>query len=161
MSQILACPLWFSVLLLVPVATFLTVAGGLAVVMVTDSFQSILMLAGMATMTWIGLEQVGGIGQLFQDIPPQRWQLLRPASDPVYPWHAMLLGYPVMGVWFWCTDQTIVQRVLGARDLKQGQLGALFAAWLKTLSPVIFLLPGLYHRLLALHGSALAGTVDR
>ncbi len=143
LSQILACPLWLSVLMLIAVSTFLTVAGGLAVVMVTDSFQAILMLIGTTIMAWIGLEKVGGIGQLLQEIPPERWQLLRPASDPDFPWHAMLLGYPVMGVWFWCTDQTIVQRVLGARDLNQGQRGALFAAWLKTLSPVLFLLPGL------------------
>ena len=143
LSQILACPLWLSVLMLMSVSAFLTVAGGLAVVMVTDSFQAILMLVGTAIMAWIGLEQVGGIGQLLKEIPAERWQLLRPASDPDFPWHAMLLGYPVMGVWFWCTDQTIVQRILGARDINQGQQGALFAGWLKTLSPVLFLLPGL------------------
>jgi len=144
LSQILDCPLWCSVTALVSVATFLAVAGGLAVVMVTDSFQSILMIVGSATMTIIGFHHVGGLDQLLEQVSPERWAILRPASDADYPWHAMLLGYPVLGVWFWCTDQTIVQRVLGARDLKQGQLGLLFTGFLKIATPLIFTLPGIF-----------------
>jgi len=142
LSQILDWPLWCSVVALVGVATFLTVAGGLAVVIVTDTFQSILMLLGAASLTLIGLHATGGIGVLLESVPAERWALFRPASDPDYPWHAILLGYPVLGIWFWCTDQTIVQRVLGARDLRQGQLGAQFAAFLKILTPLVFTLPG-------------------
>jgi len=142
LSQILDWPLAGSVFALICVATFLTVAGGLAVVMVTDSFQSILMLAGAGLLSVLALHEAGGLSAVMETVPPDRWTLLRPLSDPDYPWHAMLLGYPVLGVWFWCTDQTIVQRVLGARSLKQGQLGAQFAGFLKILTPLVFTIPG-------------------
>ena len=148
LSQITDWPLWASVLSLISVATFLSVAGGLAVVIVTDTFQSILILAGTAILSWISLRAAGGIDELRHAVLPERWVLLRPASDPSYPWHAILLGYPVLGIWFWCTDQTIVQRVLGARNMRQGQLGAQFAAFLKILTPFLFMTPGFACRVL-------------
>ncbi|HNT86589.1 MAG TPA: sodium/solute symporter, partial [Candidatus Hydrogenedentes bacterium] len=142
LSQIMDWPLWTSVVALTALATFLTVVGGLAVVIVTDTFQSILMLAGAGLLTLFGLRAAGGLGAVIENVEPDRWTLFRPASDPDYPWHAIVLGYPVLGIWFWCTDQTIVQRVLGARDLRQGQQGAQFAAFLKILTPFFFMLPG-------------------
>jgi SSS family solute:Na+ symporter len=143
LTQITGWPVWVSVVFLTAVATSFTVAGGLAAVVVTDSFQAVLMILGSASLTLIGLWKVGGIDGLVQKVPADYWRLLRPTDDPDYPWHAMLLGYPVMGIWFWCTDQTIVQRVLGARDVRQGQLGAAFAGYLKILTPFIFMLPGM------------------
>lgn len=143
LSQIMNWPIWASAGALIGIATFLTISGGLAVVIVTDSFQSILIIAGAALLTILGLSEVGGLDRLLESLPPERWTLFRPASDPEYPWHAMLLGYPVLGIWFWCTDQTIVQRVLAARDLKQGQLGALFTGFLKITTPFLFILPGI------------------
>ena len=142
LSQIMDWPLEVSVTALMAVSVFLTVAGGLAVVMVTDSFQSILIIVGTATLTLLGLRELGGIDQLLEVVPSDRWTLLRPSTDADYPWHAMVLGYPVLGVWFWCTDQTIVQRVLGARDLRQSRLGALFTGFLKIFTPFIFIMPG-------------------
>ena len=143
-SQIIGWQLSTSVLFLMVISTFLTVAGGLAVVMVTDSFQSILMIIGSATMAIIGFYHIGGLQKLLNAVPPEKWTLFRPMSNPDYPWHAILLGYPVMGVWFWCTDQTIVQRVLGARDLRQGQLGTVFTGFLKIITPFIFVMPGFF-----------------
>ncbi len=144
LSQIMAWPLWVSVVALMAMATFLTVAGGLAVVMVTDSFQSILMILGASALTIIGFHHVGGLDNLLEAVPVDRWSLFRPTGDPDYPWHAIVLGYPILGVWFWCTDQTVVQRVLGARDLTQGQRGALFTGFLKICTPFIFTLPGFF-----------------
>jgi len=66
-----------------------------------------------------------------------------PMDDPNYPWLAIALGYPVMGVWFWCTDQSMVQSVLGAKSLKQGQLGANFTGWLKIFDVALFIIPGI------------------
>ena len=130
-------------IVLTVIATSFTVAGGLAAVVITDSFQAVLMILGSAALTLIGLWKVGGVAVLVDKVPADYWQLFRPANDLTYPWHAMLLGYPVMGIWFWCTDQTIVQRVLGARDVRQGQLGAVFAGFLKILTPLIFIVPGI------------------
>jgi SSS family solute:Na+ symporter len=69
--------------------------------------------------------------------------MFQPMSDPEFPWLAILLGYPIMGVWFWCTDQSMVQSVLGAKDLRQGQMGANFCGWLKLIDIPLFILPGI------------------
>jgi SSS family solute:Na+ symporter len=70
-------------------------------------------------------------------------QMARGAGDlSGLPWYSILLGYPVIGIWYWCADQTIVQRVLAARDEKQARLGPLFCAVLKILPVFLFVLPG-------------------
>ncbi len=143
LGQIMNWPLWLSVIFLSFIATSFTVCGGLAAVVVTDSFQSILMIIGAAMLTFFSFKHVGSVNTLVEQLPDGYLKLFRPAADAEFPWPAMFLGYPVLGIWFWCTDQTIVQRVLGARDIKQGQYGAAFAGFLKILPPFIFMLPGL------------------
>ncbi len=148
LGQILDWPLWLSVLFLITIATSFTVTGGLAAVVITDSFQSILMIGASAAITIIAFFKIGGIGNLMDSVPADYWKLFRPAGDPTYPWPAIILGYPVLGIWFWCTDQTIVQRVLGGRDIRQGQLGTVFAGYLKILTPLIFFIPGIMCKVL-------------
>ena len=148
MSQIFDCPLWMSVVFLTIIATSFTVAGGLAAVVITDSFQSILMIVASTALTIIAFFKVGGVAKLVSSVPADYWQLFRPADDTVFPWPAIIFGYPVMGIWFWCTDQTIVQRVLGGRNTQQGQLGAVFAGFLKILPPLIFFMPGILCKVL-------------
>ena len=75
--------------------------------------------------------------------PSAYWNLFLPLDNNDYPWLAIILGYPVMGVWFWCTDQSMVQSVLGARNLRQGQLGANFTGWLKIFDVFLFIIPGI------------------
>ena len=142
-SQMMGWPLWLSLVVLMAIATSFTVTGGLAAVMITDAFQTILIIAGAAALTAIGLWKVGGVQELVAQVPGSYWVLLRSGPDAQYPWYAMILGYPVIGIWFWCADQTIVQRVLGAKDMQQAQLGTVFAAFLKILPPLLFLLPGI------------------
>ena len=142
-SQIMGWPLWLSLVVLMAIATSFTIIGGLAAVMITDAFQTVLIIAGAAVLTIIGLVKVGGVSGLIQQAPESYWILLRSGPHAEYPWHAMLLGYPVAGIWFWCADQTIVQRVLGAKDLRHGQLGVVLAAFMKILPPFLFLLPGI------------------
>ncbi|MHC4074954.1 MAG: sodium:solute symporter family transporter [Planctomycetota bacterium] len=148
LSQIMNWPVWLCVMVLACIATSFTVAGGLEAVVITDTFQAILMIVGSAALVVIGLQKVGGIDKLIESVPPDYWKLIRSTDDAYYPWHAILLGYPVLGVWFWCTDQTIVQRVLGARDLKQGQLGVAWGCLLKTLVPFLFFVPGILCKVL-------------
>ena len=143
LGQIMDWPLLFSVVFLMVIGTSFTVAGGLAAVVITDSFQSILMILGMAILTLIALGEVGGVDALVERVPRNYWRLLLPGDHPDFPWYAMLLGYPVAGIWFWCTDQTIVQRVLGAKDIRHGQFGCVFAGFLKIIPPFIFMLPGI------------------
>lgn len=147
LEQLLGWDIVVCIWLLAILATCFTIAGGLAAVMVTDSFQSVLMIFGAAALSIVALSHVGSFEAL-REIEvskvsaEQTWKLLRPAGDDT-PWYAFMLGYPVLSLWFWCSDQTIVQRVLGARDLRQGQAGTLFCGFLKILPPFIFLLPGI------------------
>jgi len=142
-GQIMGWPFWASVVVLTVIATSFTVAGGLAAVVISVAFPSVLMIVGATTLTIIGLTQVGSIQALIENVPADYWQLIRPADDPDFPWPAVFLGYPVLAIWFWCTDQTIVQRVLGAKGLHHGQLGIVFAGFLKILPPFLFMLPGI------------------
>jgi SSS family solute:Na+ symporter len=80
---------------------------------------------------------------LINKVPADYWHLIRPSTDPNYPWHALLLGYPVAAIAFFCTDQAMVQSVLGAKNLEQGQLGVGFIGWLKVLALPLFILPGI------------------
>ena len=143
LSQMMAWPLWLSVCLLTLVSLLLTIVGGLVAVVVTDSFQSILMIVGCATLTILGFQEIGSLETLLKNTPDDYWKLFRPTNDDVYPWHAIVLGYPVLAIWFWCTDQTIVQRALGAKNLQQAQKGIVFTGFLKIIPPFIFMLPGI------------------
>jgi len=143
LSQITGWPLWISLTSLMLIATSFTITGGLAAVVYTDTFQSVLMIVASIVLTTIAFFKVGGIDKIIDSVPADYWILFRPANDPTFPWPAMIFGYPVMAIWFWCTDQTIVQRVLGARNIREGQLGAIFAGFLKILPPFIFILPGI------------------
>jgi len=148
MAQIMAWPVLWCMILLTLLATSFTIVGGLEAVTVTDSFQAVLMIAASIALTVIGLSKVGGLSGLFGSVDPITWQLFRPASDAAYPWHAIVLGYPVMGIWFFCTNQVIVQRALGARNLEHSQKGVALAGYLKILIPLIFVFPGIICRVL-------------
>lgn len=141
--QISGLPMAISVIVLVFISAFFTIVGGLKAVAYTNIFQMGLLIIVSALLTIIGLIKVGGITKLYENTPPEYWNLFRPINDPYYPWIAILLGYPVMGIWFWCTDQSMVQSVLAAKDLKQGQLGTNFTGWLKILDVFLFIIPGI------------------
>jgi solute:Na+ symporter, SSS family len=148
LSQVFNWPLWLSLVFLMVIATSFTVTGGLAAVVITDSFQSILIILASVVLTIIGLVKVGSIDNLVSSVPSDYWTLFRPIGDEVYPWHAIVLGYPVMGIWFWCTEQTIVQRVLGGKDIRHAQMGTVMASYLKIFTPLIFFLPGIICKIL-------------
>ncbi|NDW12235.1 Na+/glucose cotransporter [Bacteroides sp. 214] len=141
-KQIFDIPMWQSAILLLLIAAFFTMLGGLKAVAYTNVFQMILLIVVSLTLTLLGLHKVGGVSGLVEAVPQGYWNLFQPNSDPDFPWLPILLGYPVMGVWFWCTDQSMVQPVLAAKNLKQGQLGANFTGWLKILDMPLYILPG-------------------
>jgi SSS family solute:Na+ symporter len=121
-----------------------TIVGGLLAVMWTESIQTIILLTGSIAITLFGLNQVGGWEGLQQSVHPVNFSLLRPSSDPtgLSAW-AVFLGYPVIGLWYWCCDQVIVQRVLAAKDENHARLGPLLTGFIKILPMFIFVLPGL------------------
>lgn len=141
--QILNIPMWQSVIVLVSFAGLFAFAGGLKAIARVNVFQMILLIIVSLLLTIIGIHKVGGISALFHKAPPEYWNLIHSANDKGYPWPAILLGYPVAAVAFFCTDQAMVQSVLGARNLEQGQLGVNFIGWLKILSLPLFIVPGI------------------
>jgi len=120
------------------------VVGGLLAVTLTDAIQTTTLLIGSAILTFFAFHKLGDWQTLYNAVGPQMLSVLRPSGDfSELPWHAVLVGYPVIGIWYWCTDQTIVQRVLGAKNEDHGKAGALFAGFLKLLPMFLFVLPGL------------------
>ncbi len=137
-------PKMWSIVLIAAITGLYTMVGGLMAVVLTESVQTIILLAGAVVLTAISLVKVGGWSGLTEQVDPVMFTVLRPAGDPSgLPWYSVLLGYPIIGIWYWCTDQTIVQRVLGARDENHARTGALFAGFIKILPVFIFVLPGL------------------
>ncbi len=140
--QIFEIPMWASALILLAISAFFTMLGGLKAVAYTNVYQMVLLIIVSATLTIVGLIKVGGVGNLYDAVPHGYWNLFQPNDDPAFPWLPILLGYPIMGVWFWCTDQSMVQPVLAAKSLNEGQKGANFTGWLKILDVPLYILPG-------------------
>jgi SSS family solute:Na+ symporter len=141
--QILGIPMWQSVIVLVLFAGLFAFAGGLKAIARVNVFQMILLIAVSFLLSVIGINKVGGVSAVFHGAPSNYWNLFHSAHDKNYPWPAIILGYPVAAVAFFCTDQAMVQSVLGARNLEQGQLGVSFIGWLKILSLPLFIIPGI------------------
>lgn len=139
-------------ILIVSLLTILyTVLGGLRAVVITESIQAVLLVAGSIAITAFGLIALGdaGFGSLSavrEAARPGQLSMIRTDGD--FAWWIMALGYPVIGVWYWCSDQTIVQRVLGARSERDAQLGPLFAGFIKILPVFIMVFPGVIGYLL-------------
>src|SRR5438034_2355779 len=136
-----------SILIVSVVVSIYTVLGGLKAVVITESFNTVFLLLGAFIITVFALRALPQHGihtfsQFVAATRPNQLHMLQSHSPVGLNWYAVFLGYPILGVWYWCTDQTIVQRVLGARSERDAQLGPLFAGFLKIL-PVFFLvLPG-------------------
>src|SRR5256714_2427149 len=127
---------------LIVVAGLYTIFGGLRAVVYTEVLQAIVLILGSATLMIIGLQHVGGLAALKAKVPPGFFSMWKPASDPNFPWTGIIFGAPILGVWYWCTDQHIVQRVLAAKGIPQARTGTIFAGYLKILPVFIFVLPG-------------------
>lgn len=125
-----------------------TVFGGLAAVIYTELLQAIVLLGGAIALTAIGLSQAGGMDGLRAALPPDFFSMMKPMSDPNFPWTGIFFGAPILGIWYWCTDQVIVQRVLGAKNEEEARAGALFCGLLKILPVFVLVLPGLIARAL-------------
>ncbi len=137
-------PVYKSLIGLGILIAFYTSFGGLMAVVAAESVQTIVLLVGAICLTCFGLFEVGGWDALKANVDPVKMTILRAEGDASnMPWYAILLGYPIIGIWYWCTDQTIVQRVLGAKDENHARVGPLFAGFLKILPVFVLVLPGL------------------
>src|SRR6266850_1674777 len=115
----------------------------LAAVIYTDTVQTLILITGAVALTIIGLGRVGGLEHLRTMVPPDYFHMMKPSSDPNFPWTGIFFGAPILGIWYWCTDQVIVQRVLSARDEGHAKAGTIFAGFLKILPVFMLVLPGI------------------
>ncbi len=133
-----------SIILIAALTGLYTIVGGLMAVVLTESVQTIILLLGAIILTAISYVKIGGWGGIAESVDSVKLTVLRPHGDASgLPWYSVLLGYPIIGIWYWCTDQTIVQRVLGAKDENHARVGPLFTGFIKILPVFIFVLPGL------------------
>ena len=145
-SELLGIPFWYGAIGIVTFTGVYTVIGGLKAVIYTETLQTIVLIFGSVIITILGLNEVGGWGQLRETVTavsPDHFNMWRPMSDPNFPWTGMLIGGTIVGIWYWCTDQYIVQRTLAANNITIARRGAIFGAYLKLLPILIFLVPGI------------------
>ncbi len=128
------------------IAGVYTSIGGLAAVVYTDVLQAVVLLIGSSVITYLTFADAGTWSSVMAHTPAEMLSVIRPASDPVMPYTGLIVGVPILGFYFWCTNQFIVQRVLGARDIHHARWGALFGGLLKL--PVLFIMvfPGIAAR---------------
>lgn len=150
---------WIGAIGLVVVTGLYTVLGGMKSVLYTSVLQAPVLILGSVAILFFGLVQVGGWNELMSITSAQTTaygdsmtSLMRSVSDPQFPWPGVLLGSAIIGFWYWCTDQYIVQRVLSGKNEKAGRRGAIFGAYLKLTPVFLFLIPGMIAFALAQQG---------
>ncbi len=143
LERVAGWSLWKTAVVLVIATGVYTIAGGLAAVIYTDTVQTLILITGAVVLTLIGLDKVGGFAHLRTMVPPSYFHMIKPASDSQFPWTGIFFGAPILGIWYWCTDQVIVQRVLSARDEGHAKAGTIFAGFLKILPVFMLVLPGI------------------
>ncbi|MFC1746055.1 sodium:solute symporter [Candidatus Riflebacteria bacterium] len=148
LKTILGWNIWAGAILLIVSTGIYTVFGGLLAVIYTDFIQAFILIGGAVVLTSISVVKAGGLGMLVEKLDPSFFSVWHSFSHPDFPWTGILFGAPILGVWYWCTDQMIVQRTLSAKSVGDAQKATIFAGFLKILPVFILVLPGLAGRLL-------------
>ncbi len=130
-------------ILIILITGFYTIIGGAVSVQKTQVVQAFLLIFGAVLLTAFGLSEVGGYAGLTAKLPANYFNMFKPMSDPDFPWTGIIFGAPIIAFWYWCTDQYIVQRLLGAKSIDDARKGSLLAALLKVLPLFILVIPGL------------------
>ena len=146
-----AVPLWQTVAVAALIAGVYIFFGGLDAVVLNDTVQALLILAGGSVIAIMTFQRLPSWQAFKQAVPPADLSLIRPVTDPVLPWPGIITGVLIVGLYFWCTNQFIIQRALGARSLEHGRRGALLAGLLKLPNLFILILPGVMARMIYPH----------
>ena len=148
-EQIFGLNIWVSIIIIAIATGIYTTIGGLTSVVITESIQTIILILGSLTITLLAIWKLPAVGidtyeALKEAVDPDRFKAIDfDTTKKGFTFLDMLFGHLVLGIWYWCTDQTIVQRVLGAKSETQAKLGALFAGFLKILPVFIMVVPGI------------------
>jgi len=160
-STLMGVKFWTGALITVILTGIYTILGGLRAVVYTESLQAFVLIIGSITITVMGLIKIGGWGNLVAIAGSDHFNLFLPLDHPDFPWLGMVLAPPIIGIWYWCTDQCIVQRTLAARNETQARRGSLFAAYLKLFPFFIFFIPGIISYALFKTGRLQLDTYDQ
>ena len=152
---------WSGALLIVIITGCYTILGGLRAVIYTDALQAMVLIVGSITISVIGLMKIGGWGNLVSLVEPTHFNMFLPSDHPDFPWIGMVFAPPIIGVWYWCTDQYIVQRVLSAKNVSEARKGTIFAGYLKLLPIFMFFIPGLIAYAMTKTGQLNYGSSDQ
>jgi SSS family solute:Na+ symporter len=141
-SSLLGINFWVGALSTLVLTGIYTILGGMRGVVYTETIHAVILVLGAGALTFIGLSHVGGWTELKSALEPGYFNMWRPPSDPEFPWPSLFITSTIVGIWYWCTDQYIVQRALTAKNLKEGRRGTIWGGFLKLLPVFLFLIPG-------------------
>jgi SSS family solute:Na+ symporter len=142
-KEIFGLNIYVSAIIILVITGIYTIIGGLRTVTYTSSLQAFFIIFAGVLLTVFGLNKIGGIYTLKTHLPPDFFDLFKPTSDPDFPWTGIVLGAPILALWYWCADQYIVQKLLGAKSIADARNAALFTGFLKLLPVFILVVPGL------------------
>ena len=151
-SALLGIDFWTGAIATVILTGLYTVLGGMRAVVYTETLQAMVLVVGAGVLTYIGLDRVGGWESMKATVTPEYLNMWRPATDPDFPWPSLFVSSTIVGIWYWCTDQYIVQRTLTAKNIKEGIRGTIFGALMKLLPVFLFLIPGVIALTLKIRG---------
>jgi SSS family solute:Na+ symporter len=158
MRAVTGMDLYTSATILIVITGLYTIMGGLRAVIYTEVLQAVVLIVGSAALAFLGLHAIGGWSGLHARLPADYFSMWKPANHPDFPWTGIIFGAPILGVWYWCTDQHIVQRVLAAKNVTAARRGTIFAGYLKILPVFIFVLPGMIAA--AMYSDVRSGAAD-
>lgn len=150
LRAVLGWDMMTSSLVLIAATGVYTIAGGLAAVIYTEVIQTVILVVGALVLMFIGLDKVGGWEALrtHPNISSDFFHMMKPSDHSDYPWTGIFFGAPILGIWYWCTDQVIVQRTLSAKNIEQARGGTTLAGFLKILPVFMLVVPGIIARAL-------------
>lgn len=135
--------MWQTALGLAFIAGIYTASGGLKAVVYTDAIQAVILIVGCGILTWILYGQLDySWDKVLNSVPEGHFSVVQPIDDEALPWPGLILGVPVLGFWYWSTNQYIIQRVLGGKNIRHARWGVIFAGFLKIIPLFIMVIPG-------------------
>jgi SSS family solute:Na+ symporter len=160
-ESLMGISFWTGAIVVVLITGAYTILGGLRAVVYTDLMQAFVLILGAILVTVLGLSRLGGWGAMVAAAEPGFFNIWKSMSHPEFPWTGMVFGAPIIAIWYWCTDQFIVQRTLSARGIDDARRGTIFAGYLKQLPLFIFVVPGVIAYCLAQSGQLQLDSPDQ
>jgi SSS family solute:Na+ symporter len=143
LKYVMGWDIYTSSLVLVLVAGIYTLMGGSRGIFMAQGIQTIFLIAGSGLLVYYGMDEVGGFAGLQSKVPADYFQIFKPMSHPEFPWTGMVFGALILGIWYWTTDQYIVQITLSAKNIDHARAGTLFASYLRLLPVLLLVVPGI------------------